>query len=107
MAPVLETVEDFDLLPLSWREALLLEWRIATSPRAQPAWFRLLKWAVILSVVWYYWAAPYLWWSLGAALIVAVGLHMFWRMKTKRWTQRWWGWNDVTIGRQFARPRVR
>jgi hypothetical protein len=88
---------------LSLRETLLLEWRVATSPRAQPAWFRLLKWTVMLLVVWSYWDAPYLWWSLGAVLAMAIALHLLWRTKTRRWTQPWRGWSDVEIRREFER----
>lgn len=30
---------------------------------------------------------------------LASGLHLLWRIKTKRWTQPWPGWNDVAATR--------
>ncbi len=71
------------------------EMRVALSKKAQPVWLRLLKWAVILFVCWNYWQAPYFGLSLVMAFLLGLGLHLFWRFKTKGWTQAWGGWNDL------------
>jgi membrane-bound metal-dependent hydrolase YbcI (DUF457 family) len=71
------------------------EIRIALSRKAQPLWFRIAKWLVILALTAAFWREPRFWWCLLAALCVAVALHLFWRYKTRGWTQPWGGWNDV------------
>lgn len=71
------------------------EVRVALSKKAQPVWFRLLKWVVILFVCWSYRQAPYFGFSLGLVFLLGFGLHLFWRYKTKGWTQAWGGWNDL------------
>jgi len=37
---------------MSVRDALLLEARVAFSRKAQPIWFRVLKWAIAIGVGW-------------------------------------------------------
>jgi uncharacterized membrane protein YedE/YeeE len=43
----------------------------------------------------YFRDARYFWWWVLALFAAAMGLHLLWRAKTKRWTQPWRGWNDV------------
>jgi hypothetical protein len=88
---------------MSFRSALELELRVAFSPRAQPIWFRVVKWISIVSAAVYFWGAPSFWWWVAALFGVAVGLHLLWRVKTKRWTQPWFGWNDLAATRRVAK----
>jgi membrane-bound metal-dependent hydrolase YbcI (DUF457 family) len=71
------------------------EMRVALSRKAQPLWFRITKWLVIVGLTVAFWREPVYWLCLAAALCVAVALHLLWRYKTKGWTQPWGGWNDV------------
>jgi hypothetical protein len=87
---------------MSFRDAVALELRVALSPRAQPIWFRALKWTVIVSLVIYFWGASHFWWWVAGAAAVAASLHLLWRSKTKRWTQPWRGWNDLAATRSDA-----
>jgi hypothetical protein len=80
---------------MSFREALALEMRVAFSRNAQPVWFRVLKWIVLVAVGWSLWGGPYFWWCASAALVLALTLHLLWRSKTKVWTQPWGGWSDL------------
>jgi hypothetical protein len=80
---------------MSARDALTREVRVAFSPRAQPVWFRVLKWAIIVVVTAIYWRAPNFWLWMAAAFGLALTLHFVWRRKTKAWTRPWGGWNDV------------
>jgi hypothetical protein len=89
---------------VSFKDAWRVEVAVATSRRAQPAWFRVLKWVVIVGAVWYFRRSAYLWWGLGVAFAFSIGLHLMWRIKTKRWTQPWGGWDDVETS---ARARKR
>jgi hypothetical protein len=75
--------------------AVKREMRVAFSRKAQPLWFRITKWLVILGLTATFWREAVYWLCLLAALCVAIALHLFWRYKTKGWTQPWGGWNDV------------
>ena len=85
------------------RDALMLELRVALSPRAQPIWFRVLKWTITIGLVVYFWGAPGFWWWVAGALGVALTVHFVWRAKTKRWTQPWGGWKDVEAARDVTK----
>ena len=80
---------------MSLAKALRREKRVALSRKAQPVWFRVVKWIVFLGVGVMLWGTGSFWWALLAALVLGVGLHLLWRWKTKGWTRPWGGWNDV------------
>lgn len=80
--------------------ALRREVRVALSRRAQPIWFRVVKWIVAIAVSVWLWRSPYFWWWIGSALALSLTLHFIWRWKTKGWTQPWRGWDDVDAGRE-------
>jgi len=71
------------------------EARVAFSRRAQPLWFRILKWTILVALGVTFWRVPLFWVCLVAALILSLALHLFWRWRTKGWTQSWGGWSDV------------
>ncbi len=77
------------------KELISREVRVALSKRAQPIWFRVLKWVVFLAVSAILWNTGYLGWGLIGALILSLTVHFVWRWQTKGWTQPWGGWNDV------------
>ncbi len=80
---------------MSAGSALKREMRVALSRRAQPVWFRVLKWTIIIGLAATFWRHPYFWrWVLGL-LALSLTLHFTWRWKTKAWTQPWGGWDDV------------
>jgi hypothetical protein len=79
-------------------KALKREMRVAFSGKAQPVWFRFLKWAIAVGVSVLLWRTPYFWlWILGA-LGLGLTVHFIWRWKTKGWTQPWGGWDDLEAG---------
>jgi hypothetical protein len=76
-------------------KALKREMRVACSRRAQPVWFRVLKWAIAVGVSMLLWRTEYFWlWMLGAPGLGLI-VHFIWRWKTKGWTQPWGGWDDL------------
>jgi hypothetical protein len=83
--------------PLS--SSLRREWRVAFSLRAQPFWFRVAKWTVFLGLAVVFWRQPFFWWCVLAAAGLGLGLHLFYRWKTRAWTRAWGGWNDFEAGR--------
>ena len=84
---------------------------VAFSRGAQPVWFRIVKWIILIVVVRTWWGAAYFWPGCGVALSLALALHFFYRRKTHGWTRPWGGWNDpkfvVTAGPAAASPRPR
>lgn len=79
--------------------ALRREMRVAFSPRAQPAWFRLIKWTCILAGVAWFHDRRWFWGTLAGLAAAGTWLHFFYRWKTKTWTRAWGGWNDLAAGR--------
>ena len=47
---------------LSARQGVKREMRVAFSRRAQPVWFRILKWAIAIGVSVTFWRHQYVWW---------------------------------------------
>jgi hypothetical protein len=71
------------------------EVQVAFSPRAQPWWFRLVKWSVFIMATARYRQRPWFPYVASIALVVALSLHFFYRWKTHGWTRPWGGWDDV------------
>jgi hypothetical protein len=72
------------------------ELQVAFSPRAQPWWFRIIKWTVFIIITARYRQRPWFRYVAGFALIGGISLHLFYRWKTQGWQRAWGGWNDVT-----------
>jgi hypothetical protein len=87
---------------MSVRETIALELRVALSRTAQPVWFRVVKWLLLISAAVYFWRARQFWWWVDGFFGLAVGLHLVWRTKTRRWTPPWGGWNDLAATRRSS-----
>jgi hypothetical protein len=72
------------------------EVRVALSPRAQPWWFRVIKWCIIITITARYRQRHWFPYAAGFALAGSITLHLFYRWKTHSWTRPWGGWDDVT-----------
>ena len=79
--------------------ALRREFRVAFSRRAQPVWFRVLKWVGLLTAMGLWHDRPVFWPTLAVLTGAAFALHFFYRWKTRTWTRAWGGWNDLAAGR--------
>jgi len=75
------------------------EFRVAFSRRAQPVWFRIVKWTCILTGVTLFHDQHWFWWTLASLAMTGTSVHFFYRWKTKIWTHAWGGWNDLEAGR--------
>ena len=75
------------------------ELRVAFSVRAQPVWFRVLKWTCVLAGVMVFHDRNWFWWALAGLAAAGTLMHCFYRWKTKSWTSAWGGWNDLKAGR--------
>jgi len=73
---------------------MMREVQVAFSRRAQPVWFRALKWVLIVGATRRYrHTRAFRFWAVGL-LIAACTLHLFYRWKTNVWTRAWGGWDD-------------
>lgn len=75
--------------------ALRRELQVAFSKKAQPLWFRVVKWAVLVSVAITLHGTRYFWPCVLGLPVLGILLHLFYRWKTKGWTRPWGGWNDL------------
>ncbi len=75
------------------------ESRVALSRRAQPLWFRVTKWTLFLTLAVIFWRQPLFWQCVLGVAGLGLGLHLFYRWKTRAWTRSWGGWNDLAAGR--------
>jgi hypothetical protein len=73
------------------------ELQVAFSPRAQPVWFRLIKWSIFIGITARYRQRPWFPYVAGFGLLGGLALHLFYRKKTENWTRAWGGWNDLTV----------
>ena len=78
---------------MSYRQLIARELEVAFSKNAQPVWFRLVKYLVIGAIFYRFWNTSTLWWVLGIGAGFGVLLHLWYRYRTKGWTQSYGGWN--------------
>jgi hypothetical protein len=76
------------------------ELRVAFSRKAQPVWFRVVKWLLFIGISVLLWSTPYFWWWILGMSGLSLSVHFIWRWKTKGWTRSWGGWKDVEAARQ-------
>ncbi|MFZ4621146.1 MAG: hypothetical protein ACOYNS_11350 [Bacteroidota bacterium] len=69
------------------------ELEVAFSRHAQPIWFRITKWSVIMTAAVYFRKSEYFIQFILIFFLSGIMLHLLWRYKTKGWTQSWLGWN--------------
>ncbi len=79
--------------------ALRREFRVAFSRRAQPVWFRIVKWTGICVGAVFFHDRREFWWTLAGLAAAGTALHFFYRWQTQTWTRAWGGWNDLAAGR--------
>jgi hypothetical protein len=79
-------------------DAIKRELRVAFSPRAQPWWFRLAKWSLLIAVTARYRQRWWFAYGISLALTGAVALHLLYRQKTQGWQRAWGGWSDLRAG---------
>jgi hypothetical protein len=71
------------------------EIRVALSLKAQPVWFRVLKWGIVLPLMIWLWHTRWFWPVILALFMAGLALHFFFRWKTHAWTRPWGVWDDV------------
>ena len=79
--------------------AIRREFRIAFSMRAQPVWFRVVKWAVFIPATVALYPTRWFWfWIIGVPTLGTL-VHFIYRWQTRVWKRPWGGWDDLDAGR--------
>jgi hypothetical protein len=73
-------------------KAVRREMEVAFSKEAQPIWFRILKYIVLATIIYFLWGSKWLWPVLGILTALAISLHFWYRHKTKGWKQDYGMW---------------
>lgn len=69
------------------------ELEVAFSKHAQPLWFRLLKYTLLVLLFYFYGGTRIFWIILGIVFILGLLLHLWYRHKTEGWTKSYGLWN--------------
>ena len=77
------------------------EFRVACSKRAQPVWFRVTKWSVLLGGAFALSGSPFFWYWVAGLAAIGILVHFVYRWRTAVWTRPWGGWNDLDAGREL------
>ena len=74
------------------KETVSREFEVMFSKETQPIWFRVTKWMMFGGLAYLLRGKRMFWaWVLGVPLL-GLGMHLFYRWKTKGWTQSWGGY---------------
>lgn len=69
------------------------ELEVAFSKHAQPIWFRILKYFVLITLIYFFFKVLLFWIMLFVVFVLALSLHFWYRRKTKAWTKSYGGWD--------------
>jgi len=75
------------------------EFCVACSRRAQPVWFRIVKWIGILVGAARFHEQGWSWWALAGLATAVTFVPVLYRWKTETWTRAWGGRNNLEAGR--------
>ena len=68
------------------------ELEVAFSKHAQPIWFRILKYLILGTLLYFLWNSKWLWLIMSLLLVLGLALHFWYRYKTMGWTKDYGGW---------------
>ena len=68
------------------------EFEVAFSKHSQPIWFRVLKYILLGTIIFFFWGTKLLWIILPITFVFAMLLHFWYRYKTNGWTKSYSLW---------------
>lgn len=71
------------------------ELEVAFSKNAQPVWFRILKYLVLITLIFFFVKVLLFWVMLFIVFVLALSLHFWYRRKTNAWTKSYGGWDYI------------
>ena len=77
---------------MTFAEIIKRELAVAFSKHAQPVWFRIMKYILLGSALYFFWGSKWLWISLLIMFAIALFLHFWYRYKTHGWTKSYGLW---------------
>jgi len=69
------------------------EFEVAFSKHAQPVWFRVVKYILLGSFIYFFRKSKWFWIILTVLFILSLLLHFWYRYKTEAWTKSYGGWD--------------
>ena len=77
---------------MAFSETIKREIEVAFSKHSQPVWFRVLKYILLGSALYFFWGSRLLWIGLLVMFVFALLLHFWYRYKTQGWTKSYGLW---------------
>jgi hypothetical protein len=77
---------------MSFNKIIKRELEVAFSKHSQPIWFRILKYILLGSMLYFFWGRKLLWIILLILSVFSLLLHFWYRHKTKGWTKSYGLW---------------
>ncbi|HCN82195.1 MAG TPA: hypothetical protein DIT07_01055 [Sphingobacteriaceae bacterium] len=77
---------------MAFRKTVKRAFEIAFSKHAQPLWFRILKYLVLICIAYVFWGRDVLWIIFISLFTVGLCLHFWYRHKTHAWTKSYALW---------------
>lgn len=77
---------------MSFTKIIKREIEVAFSKHAQPVWFRIVKYVVLVSAFYFFWREKLFWIILLIVFVLGLVLHFWYRYKTQGWTKSYGLW---------------
>ena len=77
---------------MAFPKTIKREIKVAFSKHAQPVWFRIVKYIVLASLIYFLWGRRLLWIIILSMFAVGLLLHFWYRYKTNGWRKSYGEW---------------
>ena len=77
---------------MAFNKVIRRELEVAFSKHSQPLWLRILKYILLVGMIWFFWESKLFWIILVIVLFLSLLLHFWYRYKTNGWTKTYGGW---------------
>jgi hypothetical protein len=81
-----------EIIQMAPGKTIKRELEVAFSKRSQPIWFRILKYILLVGILFFFWGTKLLWIILVTMFTSAMLLHFWYRYKTHGWTKSYGLW---------------
>lgn len=81
---------------MGFSKAVKREFEVAFSKQAQPIWFRIVKYLVLVFIAWVFWESDLLGTIFISLFTAGLCLHFWYRYKTHAWTKSYGLWKPET-----------
>ena len=77
---------------MSFNKIIKRELEVAFDKHNQSPRVRIIKYAVLAALIYFFWKSPVFWYGLLAAIVLSLSVHFYYRRKTKAWSKSFGGW---------------